>query len=156
MNENQDKIDQLLYKLDLLLKRQDGFSREINNLSNEINRLKASELKETSEKEVIKEDASVVIPVVEIKKEQVIASDQPIQQAAIKDPQSLEEPKASSSPKIKIDLEKFIGENLINKIGIAITVIGVGIGAKYSIEHDLVSPLTRIILGYLEIGRAHV
>jgi len=149
MNENQDKIDQLLYKLDLLLKRQDGFSREINNLSNEINRLKASELKETSEKEVIKEDASVVIPVVEIKKEQVIASDQPIQQAAIKDPQSLEEPKASSSPKIKIDLEKFIGENLINKIGIAITVIGVGIGAKYSIEHDLVSPLTRIILGYL-------
>ncbi|WP_242086853.1 DUF2339 domain-containing protein [Aestuariivivens sediminis] len=47
------------------------------------------------------------------------------------------------------NLEKFIGENLINKIGIVILVIGVGIGAKYSIEHDLISPLTRIILGYL-------
>lgn len=52
-------------------------------------------------------------------------------------------------PKITVDWEKFVGENLINKIGIAITVIGVGIGAKYSIEHDLISPLTRVILGYL-------
>ncbi|MGI8600900.1 MAG: DUF2339 domain-containing protein, partial [Chitinophagaceae bacterium] len=49
----------------------------------------------------------------------------------------------------KSNLEKFIGENLINKIGIAITVLGVGIGAKYSIENELISPLTRIILGYL-------
>ncbi|MDO9039637.1 MAG: DUF2339 domain-containing protein, partial [Lutibacter sp.] len=56
----------------------------------------------------------------------------------------------SSLPaKSTINLEKFIGENLLNKIGIAITVIGVGIGAKYSIEHDLISPLTRVILGYL-------
>lgn len=53
------------------------------------------------------------------------------------------------TPKIIADWEKFIGENLINKIGIAITIIGVGIGAKYTIEHDLISPLTRIILGYL-------
>ena len=52
-------------------------------------------------------------------------------------------------PQTKSNLEKFIGENLINKIGIAITVIGVAIGAKYSIENNLISPLTRIILGYL-------
>ncbi|NCO62316.1 MAG: DUF2339 domain-containing protein [Flavobacteriales bacterium] len=51
--------------------------------------------------------------------------------------------------KISNELEKFIGENLINKIGIAILIIGVAIGAKYSIENDLISPLTRIILGYL-------
>lgn len=49
----------------------------------------------------------------------------------------------------KSSLEKFIGENLINKIGIAILIIGVAIGAKYSIDHNLISPLTRIILGYL-------
>lgn len=47
------------------------------------------------------------------------------------------------------NLEKFIGENLINKIGIAITIVGVFIGVKYSIDHDLISPLTRILLGYL-------
>jgi len=52
-------------------------------------------------------------------------------------------------PKISTNLEKFIGENLISKIGIIITIIGVSIGAKYTIEHDLISPLTRIILGYL-------
>ncbi|MBL7998787.1 MAG: DUF2339 domain-containing protein, partial [Candidatus Kapabacteria bacterium] len=46
------------------------------------------------------------------------------------------------------DWEKFIGENLINKIGILITVIGVVIGMKYSIEHNLINPLTRVVLGY--------
>lgn len=49
----------------------------------------------------------------------------------------------------KSDFEKFVGENLISKIGILILIIGVGIGSKYAIEHDMVSPLTRIVLGYL-------
>lgn len=49
----------------------------------------------------------------------------------------------------KTSIEKFIGENLINKIGIAVTVIGIAIGTKYSIDHNLISPLARIILGYL-------
>jgi len=53
------------------------------------------------------------------------------------------------SIQISNELERFIGENLINKIGIAILIIGVAIGAKYSIDNDLISPLTRIILGYL-------
>src|SRR5690606_23858363 len=55
----------------------------------------------------------------------------------------------NAPPSIKSDLEKFIGENLINKIGIAITILGVAIGTKYSIEHDLISPVTRILLGYV-------
>ena len=52
-------------------------------------------------------------------------------------------------PKQPSDLEKIIGESWINKIGILIVIIGVGIGAKYSIENELISPLTRIILGYM-------
>ena len=52
-------------------------------------------------------------------------------------------------PKFDIKLEKFIGENIISKIGIVILIIGVAIGTKYSIEHDLISPLARVILGYL-------
>jgi uncharacterized membrane protein len=47
------------------------------------------------------------------------------------------------------NFEKFIGENLLNKIGILITIIGVAIGTKYAIDHQLISPLTRIILAYL-------
>jgi len=46
-------------------------------------------------------------------------------------------------------LEKFVGENLLGKVGIIILVIGVSIGAKYSIDNDLISPTFRIILGYL-------
>lgn len=49
----------------------------------------------------------------------------------------------------KEDWERFIGGNLFNKIGIAIILIGVFIGVKYSIDHDLISPTMRIILGYL-------
>ncbi|MGB6151431.1 MAG: DUF2339 domain-containing protein [Pricia sp.] len=56
---------------------------------------------------------------------------------------------AHQSPPTKSSLEKFIGENLISKLGIAITVNGVAIFAKYSIENNLISPLTRIIIGYL-------
>jgi len=51
--------------------------------------------------------------------------------------------------KKRVDLEKYIGENIISKIGIAALIIGVGIGAKYSIDNDLISPLVRIVLGYL-------
>lgn len=55
----------------------------------------------------------------------------------------------SSDRKPQINLERFIGENLINKIGIIVTVIGVAIGAKYAIDYDLINPLTRIIIGYM-------
>ena len=51
--------------------------------------------------------------------------------------------------KPKINLEKLIGENLINKVGIITLIIGVAIGAKYSVENNLINPLTRIILGYI-------
>ncbi|MCE3296959.1 MAG: hypothetical protein K0R65_2673 [Crocinitomicaceae bacterium] len=54
-----------------------------------------------------------------------------------------------SQPQKKKDWERFVGENLINKIGILITVIGVGIGTKYAIDHQLLSPVMRIMLGYL-------
>ena len=45
-------------------------------------------------------------------------------------------------------MEKFIGENLISLIGIVVLILGVGIGAKYAIDNNWISPLTRIIIGY--------
>lgn len=54
-----------------------------------------------------------------------------------------------AAKKVAAPMEEFIGSNLLNKIGIAVLVIGIGFGAKYSIDHDLINPLTRIILGYL-------
>jgi uncharacterized membrane protein len=49
----------------------------------------------------------------------------------------------------KSSIEKFIGENVIYIIGVLIIVLGVGIGVKYAIDNDMISPLTRIIFGYL-------
>jgi uncharacterized membrane protein len=149
MTDNNDKINQLLDKLEALLKRQDDFSREINSLRTEIHRLKISETEQTTKNEEIKLDRPEIAKDFEIKKENISADYQATQKQTQK-----EQPKQNLTPlnkpiKGKSDLEKFIGENLINKIGIAITVIGVAIGAKYSIENDLISPLTRIILGYV-------
>lgn len=48
----------------------------------------------------------------------------------------------------KSSIEKFIGENVIYIIGVLIIVLGVGIGVKYAIDNDMISPLTRIIFGY--------
>ncbi len=46
-------------------------------------------------------------------------------------------------------LEQYIGGNLINKIGILILVIGVGIFLNYAFENNLLGPVARISLGYV-------
>jgi len=84
-----------------------------------------------------------------LKEDKVDITHQTYQKPIDKPLQNVTPPIAKKSTDIKSDLEKFIGENLINKIGIAILVIGVGIGAKYTIDNNLITPLTRIILGYL-------
>ncbi|NVO12241.1 MAG: DUF2339 domain-containing protein [Bacteroidales bacterium] len=147
MAENNDKIAQLLEKLESLMQRQDGFWKEISELRGEINQLKSLQEKEAVEE---KKKVNVDQPIAAEAKKETVAS---IYQAH-KEKASKEQPEYSgvnidTLPKAKTNFEKFIGENLINKIGIVITVIGVAIGAKYSIEHQLISPLTRIILGYL-------
>lgn len=46
-------------------------------------------------------------------------------------------------------LEAFIGGNVINKIGILILVIGLGIFVKYAIDNNLIGPVGRIMGGYV-------
>jgi uncharacterized membrane protein len=57
------------------------------------------------------------------------------------------------------DLEKFIGENLINKIGIAILVLGIGYFVKFAIDQDWINEIGRVFIGILAggglIGLAH-
>jgi hypothetical protein len=57
------------------------------------------------------------------------------------------------------DLEKFIGENLISKIGIAILVLAIGFFVKYAIDNDWIGPVGRVGVGVLcggiLIGIAH-
>lgn len=57
------------------------------------------------------------------------------------------------------DLEKFIGENLINKIGIAILVLGIAFFVKYAIDKDWINEAGRVCIGLacggLLVGLAH-
>lgn len=132
MSENQDKLNILLDKLNSLVEKQETFSKEIEELRNEINRATSSDIISVKEQAAtLKQDQKEEAQHQKVKTTEIAKQKQP------------------KIRKSKSDLEKFIGENLINKIGIAITVIGVAIGAKYSIDNNLINPLTRIILGYL-------
>lgn len=57
------------------------------------------------------------------------------------------------------DLEKFIGENLINKIGILILVLGISFFVKYAIDKNWINEIARvgigILCGSLVMGVAH-
>lgn len=57
------------------------------------------------------------------------------------------------------DMEKFIGENLINKIGIAILVLGIAFFVKYAIDQNWINEIGRTCIGLFAggilIGIAH-
>ncbi len=47
------------------------------------------------------------------------------------------------------DMEKFIGENLVSKIGIAILVLAIGFFVKYAIDQNWIGPVGRVAIGIL-------
>jgi uncharacterized membrane protein len=49
----------------------------------------------------------------------------------------------------KINLEEYVGGNLLSKAGIVVLVLGIGIFVKYAIDNNLINELGRVILGYL-------
>jgi len=57
------------------------------------------------------------------------------------------------------DLENFIGENLINKIGIGVLVLGIAFFVKYAIDQNWINAIGRVSIGVLcgglLIGIAH-
>ncbi len=45
------------------------------------------------------------------------------------------------------DIEKFIGENLINKIGIAVLILGIAFFVKYAIDQNWINEIGRVCIG---------
>lgn len=132
MDEYEEKMAILQEKLDGLLFRLKQFEKEFRNLQIDYDTLKSEEGRSPAEPAI-----AVTNPDPVAEKHEPVREEIDIEQGTLR---SLFE---------KTNLEKFIGENLISKIGIAILVLGVGIGTKYAIDHQLISPLMRIILGYL-------
>ena len=145
MNDGNQKYDQLSQKLENLLQQQNEFSREILALQQEINKLKAGDSSADQPQQGISK-REPPLTLTEFRKRAKKEQEAHRQQAHIR---SKGQKKPKQRSEVSKDLEKFIGEKLISKIGIGITVIGVAIGAKYSIDHNLISPTTRIILGYV-------
>ncbi len=135
MREKQDRIQELQERMSLLIKKQNKFIVELKELRDEVKSLKAED---------VVQPAKVVTQAA-----QTQDFDAHLQREEVYVPATPDQPSKFESLKIDFDFEKFIGENLVSKLGILITIIGVVIGAKYSIDNDLISPLTRIILGYI-------
>jgi uncharacterized membrane protein len=146
MDQPENILDQLKDQLEKLNNKNEEIHSELNRLRKTIETLQRNQILDQEQPD-LKEDV------------QKVPSPQPL--ASVPEPpatsplpsfriaaESETEPEPEQ-PAWKANIEKFIGENLISKIGIAITLIGVGIGTKFTIDHDLISPLIRIILGYL-------
>lgn len=52
-------------------------------------------------------------------------------------------------PKKSRDIERFIGENLANKIGIAVLVLGIAFFVKYAIDKNWINETGRVIIGLI-------
>ena len=152
MGDNTDQLNDLLSKLNSLTRKQDDFAKEISGLREEM-------LKITRAAKQAEPDQQVTDVLKETENNPEEATEPLIAQTSVRFYQTTQQlhnhgknDKKEKEPernKINRNIEKIIGENLISKIGIAILVLGVAIGTKYAIEHELISPLTRIILGYL-------
>lgn len=151
---------------------------KIDGLKTEIESLATNKEKLVEKKTVVEKKAEEhrVLPIITTEpkpKEQIV--EEKIEQAfpklkpvfeAVEDKELVEESVAPivKTPKPNFfernpDLEKFIGENLANKIGIGILVLGIGFFVKYAIDQDWINEIGRVFIGILcggaLIGVAH-
>lgn len=155
-----------------------SLEKDINSLSFKIDRLKADiqNLKDGSgiKKSEDPKPAQVIhketiTPPVPVKKEEPVIKPEPVKE---KVPQPVLQTVVPPKPKVAAvkppkpsffdrnpDLEKFIGENLINKIGIGILVLGIGFFVKYAIDQEWINEIGRVFIGILcggiLVGLAH-
>lgn len=165
----------LVYFLVTILNRSDEQRKLLESLHDKIKQLKgeitelSSTLKEGKTVEKSVNEAKVTRPVEEKKTEPV----KPPPVAETKGPvvttesfaeptpviQTQPTPVSSNKKKEDTDIEKFIGENLANKIGIAVLVLGIAFFVKYAIDKEWINEAGRVIVGLIAggilIGFAH-
>jgi uncharacterized membrane protein len=147
MEDRNQAIRELHEKIEALASKHKDVYEEIRKLQNAIFELDLSdrtEIKSAIQQPVPERPTARTI--IEEIKNPVSA---PPQQAPVTPPVQKEVIQPRPRKKERTPIEEFIGTNLLNKIGIVVLVIGIGFGTKYSIDHNLINPLTRIVLGYL-------
>ncbi len=156
MPEIKEQIDLLEARLENIVKTQLDFQREIYEIRAQLDNLRRAEN--------LTPVSNAVNPQNPPSKEQVPQSETPNVYTKVfpktekqeytpnfgyQNEPKIEHQTYQTKPAGKSNIEKFIGENLISKIGIIILVIGVGIGTKYAIDNNILTPLMRIVLGYV-------
>lgn len=158
MSEIAEKIATLQSRLENLVKSQAEFQRDLNQIRNELHALRIAERNRTATPpdtvhEQSEAERRTARPHVEPSLNEPAPPQQRSQEASSGYGHTpnfgYQKDSARTAAESRSQFEKFVGENLISKIGIAILVIGVGIGTKYAIDNNLISPATRIVLGYL-------
>lgn len=155
MAELDQRIEQLQARIDNLVKYQEYFYREISQLNQEINLLKSARQPAVQPKPV---EPAQPQPMAETTPPhtaqfQEVPRQKPVQPR----PQPAQPPhqqQRAAQPSIyavsgSTALEKFVGQNILSIVGILVLIIGVGIGAKYAIDNNLISPAMRISIGYV-------
>ena len=136
MDDKNKAIRELHEKIEEIARKQKSFQDDIARLQTQIFELDLSERQEVTQQKTVTppvpKPPSTVIPAKEKVEVFFAEAKNPI----------VTPPAPTKTTKEKTPLEEFIGTNLLNKIGIAILVIGIGFGVKYSIDHQLIQQLS--------------
>ena len=137
MEDKDKRIQELSDRIEKLSRQQKIFHDEIYRLYEDVKKLKASSAMEITSSS---EETPVPSPEPRTSSQTMVtekvARFEDRQKAVHQEGAAPHVPRQSKSA-----WEDFIGTNLLNKVGIAVLVIGVAFGTKYSIDNDLIDPL---------------
>jgi uncharacterized membrane protein len=144
-NTIHEKINELTRRINELARQQTGISQQLVQLIDELEALKKQV--STTGITVAEEPKPVTASTVDTN----IVIEAPTHKAAAPEPPTQNTPvsTAARTRQPNTTFEEFIGKNVASKVGILVTIIGIFIGARYAIEHNLVSPAVRVINGYI-------
>jgi uncharacterized membrane protein len=137
----QDKLSQLQTQIDRLLEQQLASISEIRRLQKELEELRSGKPAQEPPKPAFFKDIDPVAPVILQK-----LKPETVETGATGPPPEAETPGKQTQT---TDWEQYIGGNVINKIGIVVLLIGLGLFVKYAIDKGLFPPPVRVILGYV-------
>ncbi|OQP56205.1 DUF2339 domain-containing protein [Niastella populi] len=144
-NAISEKIEALTRRVQQLAQQQTTISNQLVQLINEIEALKQQAAGAIVTTPVTQQSIEQPVKTVEVK--EVIEA--PTRFAAPPTPVAKQATRPATASRTSSSFEEFVGKNVASKVGILVTIIGIFIGAKYAIDHDLVSPLVRVINGYV-------
>lgn len=140
----QEKIDELTRRINELAAQQTHLGKQLLALMNELD-----ELKRQVSKQPVEEKQPIAEKVIEYKETVTAPSRKPVEPSPTQRQKTPVHTAVTTTGSNARSFEEFIGKNLASKVGILITIVGIFIGARYAIEHNLVSPVVRIVNGYV-------